>query len=59
MTYEYECSECGHQWESEAPMSADPEKDCPKCGQPSAKRLVSAPAFILRGGGWAADGYGK
>lgn len=57
MTYEYECKQCSHRWEQEAPISAEPEKKCPKCGQESAQRLVSPSTFVLKGGGWAADGY--
>ncbi len=33
------------------------EPVCEKCGN-QMKRAISAPAFILKGGGWAADGYG-
>ena len=59
MTYEYLCTACGHQWEAEQRISADPLKKCPKCNQESAKRLVSGGmGFILKGGGWYADGYG-
>ena len=27
-------------------------KKCPACGKPALQRLVSAPAFRLKGGGW-------
>jgi putative FmdB family regulatory protein len=57
MTYEYECCACGHKWEKEAPITAEPDKKCPQCSQESAKRLVSAALFVLKGSGWAADGY--
>jgi len=60
MTYEYVCTSCHHEWEAEQSISEDPLKDCPKCGQPHAKRQVSGGAgFILKGGGWYADGYGS
>jgi len=26
--------------------------DCPECNNPTLKRLVSAPSFRLKGGGW-------
>ena len=26
--------------------------DCPECGKPALKKLVSAPSFRLAGGGW-------
>ncbi|HEY2404686.1 MAG TPA: zinc ribbon domain-containing protein [Polyangiaceae bacterium] len=60
MTYEYVCTSCGHAWEAEQSISAAPLKVCPHCGQEHAKRQVSGGAgFILKGGGWYADGYGS
>ncbi len=58
MTYEYVCTGCHHEWEAEQRISAKPLETCPSCGQKSAKRQVSGGAgFILKGGGWYADGY--
>ena len=58
MTYEYQCRACGHEWEAEQPISAKPLKKCPHCRRSSAKRLISGGSgFILKGGGWYADGY--
>jgi putative FmdB family regulatory protein len=60
MTYEYLCSECQHAWEEEQSISAAPSETCPNCGRKSAKRQVSGGVgFILKGGGWYADGYGS
>lgn len=60
MTYEYVCQACGHQWEAQQPISADPLKDCPACGKAEAKRQISlGGGFILKGGGWYADLYGS
>ena len=60
MTYDYVCMSCGNEWEAEQSISAPPLKDCPKCHASSAKRQVSGGAgFILKGGGWYADGYGS
>lgn len=60
MTYEYICSACQHEWEAEQRISEKPLTECPKCHQASAKRVVSGGAgFILKGGGWYADGYGS
>ncbi len=59
MTYEYTCLACQHEWEAEQSISAKPLTECPQCHQPTAKRMVSGGAgFILKGGGWYADGYG-
>jgi putative FmdB family regulatory protein len=58
MTYEYTCTACGHQWEAEQRISAKPLEKCPQCGRRTAQRLVSGgQGFILKGGGWYADGY--
>ena len=60
MTYEYVCTACSHAWEAEQAISAAPLKICPQCGTEHAKRQVSGGAgFILKGGGWYADGYGS
>lgn len=59
MTYEYVCTACSHCWEAEQPISAQPLTTCPSCHQETAKRQVSGgQGFILKGGGWYADGYG-
>ena len=60
MTYEYACGACGHEWEAEQGIREEPLKKCPKCGKLQAKRQISRGAgFILKGGGWYADGYGS
>jgi putative FmdB family regulatory protein len=57
-TYEYVCKECGHQWEAEQRITADPLKECPKCGAKAAKRQISqGSSFRLEGSCWARDGY--
>lgn len=50
--YEYQCTECGYQTEVLQKMSDDPLRDCPECGKPAMKKMVSAAAFRLKGGGW-------
>jgi putative FmdB family regulatory protein len=58
MTYEYVCVGCHHEWEAEQSISAKPLDTCPNCGEKTAKRQVSGGSgFILKGGGWYADGY--
>jgi len=60
MTYEYACAACGHEWEAEQSIREAPLKKCPHCGKSTAKRQISRGAgFILKGGGWYADGYGS
>jgi len=50
--YDYKCSKCGHQMEVIQKISDDPKTVCPKCGNKSLKKLISAPSFRLKGGGW-------
>lgn len=58
-TYDYQCEKCGHEFERVQRITEDPIKTCPECKSKKAKRLLSAPNFILKGGGWYADGYGS
>jgi putative FmdB family regulatory protein len=58
-TYEYGCEACGKTWELEQRITEAPAKKCPKCGKLKAKRLISGGNFMLKGGGWYADGYGN
>ncbi len=58
-TYDYQCQKCGFEFEREQRITEDPIKTCPECKSRKAKRLLSASIFILKGGGWYADGYGS
>ena len=50
--YDYKCSKCGHQIEVIQKISDNPITLCPKCNKKGLKKLVSAPSFRLKGGGW-------
>ena len=50
--YEYKCSKCEHQFEIIQRISDIPIEVCPECSQTSVNKLVSAPSFRLKGGGW-------
>jgi len=50
--YEYQCRSCGHKFEKLQKISDDPLVDCPHCEKPELKKLISAAAFRLKGGGW-------
>ena len=50
--YEYRCGECQHELEALQSLSDPRLTDCPECGAPALKRLMSAVGFRLKGGGW-------
>jgi putative FmdB family regulatory protein len=50
--YEYQCKSCGHDLEAMQKISDAPLKKCPHCGKSQLQRLMSAPVFRLKGGGW-------
>ena len=50
--YEYQCDNCGHALEAMQKVSDPPLKKCPDCGKPQLQKLMSAPVFRLKGGGW-------
>jgi len=50
--YEYECSACKFYVEALQKISDPPMKKCPSCKKQTLKRLLSAPVFRLKGGGW-------
>jgi len=50
--YEYECQACGEHHEALQKISDAPLRKCPHCGKSRLKKLVSAPVFRLKGGGW-------
>ena len=50
--YEYQCGKCGEQHEIIQKFSESPKRKCPSCGALRLKKLISAPAFHLKGDGW-------
>jgi len=50
--YEYQCKHCGHHLEAMQKVNDAPLKKCPACGKSGLERLMSAPVFRLKGGGW-------
>ena len=57
--YEYACKKCDHKLDALQKMSDDPLVDCPECGEPALKRLLSAPRFRLKGKGWYETDFKK
>lgn len=59
-TYEYSCPKCG--FETELVRSISDESPGPLCCQDNCNgetmvRVLSASSFVLKGSGWAKDGY--
>ncbi len=50
--YEYLCGNCQFRLEKIQKFSDSPLMDCPACDNPTLKKLISAAAFRLKGGGW-------
>jgi len=50
--YEYICKNCGHQMEEMQGINDEPLKKCPECGKNKLEKMLSAPAFHLKGTGW-------
>jgi putative FmdB family regulatory protein len=50
--YEYECQACKYYLEVMQKITDAPLTKCPSCGKRRLTKLVSAPVFRLKGGGW-------
>jgi putative FmdB family regulatory protein len=50
--FDYHCDSCGHTFDVLQKLGADALVDCPECGEPQLKKMLSAPAFHLKGKGW-------
>ncbi len=50
--YEYQCSNCHHQFDAIQKISDEPLNECPECHKKTAVKLVSAAGFQLKGTGW-------
>jgi putative FmdB family regulatory protein len=50
--YEYECTNCKFYSEVMQKISDPSLRKCSSCGKSTMKKLVSAPNFRLKGGGW-------
>ena len=57
--YAYACKECDHTLDALQKIADAPLVDCPQCGQPGLKRLLSAPRFRLKGQGWYETDFKK
>jgi len=57
--YAYACKKCDHTLDALQKMADEPLVDCPACGEPELKRLISAPRFRLKGKGWYETDFKK
>lgn len=57
--YEYRCEHCGHEMDALQKISDVPLVDCPACGRPALKKLISAAGFRLKGSGWYETDFKK
>jgi putative FmdB family regulatory protein len=56
-TYPYRCLACGYTFEAQQDITSDPLAVCPACGGSMLQREIAQTTFVLKGKGWAADGY--
>ena len=54
--YEYECPNCGKQYEIFQRFTDEPLNRCPECGG-HVHKLISRTSFILKGTGWYVTDY--
>ena len=50
--YEYQCQDCGYEFETIQKISEDPLTTCPNCNKDGLIKKISAAGFRLKGGGW-------
>jgi putative FmdB family regulatory protein len=55
--YAYRCTTCGNKFEKIQNFSAEPEKICPKCGNATLERPLTAPRLQFKGAGWYINDY--
>ncbi len=57
-TYDYACDACQHEFEVFEPITAQPQKKCPKCKKNRLRRLFGAGAgLIFKGSGFYQTDY--
>ena len=57
-TYDYECDGCGHEFELFQPITAVPQRVCPKCQRRKLRRLFgTGAAVVFKGSGFYQTDY--
>jgi len=54
--YDYQCDACGHKFEDFHSIK-ETKDTCPECGDKKLRRLIGAPAFVLKGSGFHSNDY--
>ncbi|MGA7245384.1 MAG: FmdB family zinc ribbon protein [Terracidiphilus sp.] len=55
--YAYRCTTCSNKFEKIQNFSAEPETICPKCGNATLIRPLTAPRLNFKGAGWYINDY--
>lgn len=58
-TYEYGCTNCGHNFEIFQNINAQPLNKCPKCAKEIKRLIGSGSGIIFKGSGFYATDYRK
>jgi putative FmdB family regulatory protein len=53
--FDYQCDACGHHFDILQKAGEGVLRKCPECGKLKLRKLLSAPSFHLKGGGWFKD----
>jgi putative FmdB family regulatory protein len=58
--YDYGCEDCGEYFSEQKKMAQSEEKAaCEGCGAPAPRIVSQGATFVLKGSGWADEGYGS
>jgi len=55
--YEYECGSCGERFEVVQKFSDPSIAECNLCHGTNVRKVLSIPAFVLKGSGWYVTDY--
>jgi len=55
--YEYECGSCGGRFEAVRKFSDPDLSECSLCKAANIRKVLSTPAFVLKGNGWYVTDY--
>ena len=55
--YEYECGSCGGRFEAVRKFSDPDLAECTLCHAANVRKVLSTPAFVLKGSGWYVTDY--